>query len=265
MLLRRTHPFFVRAAAAAVEIGGKLSPEEIQALLELQELDLKLLEYERHQKELPRLIEAIEAPLRAAQEAKAKLDAELASARSQQRGVELDLAANNAQFKKLQTQQMGVRNQVQYEAFQHEMQALKDRADSLEESGLKWIERVEVATTKLPETSDAVERATAVATEARARLDEKTGELKRIHDEASSLQAPLLAKVPAQVLTYYRRLRTAGKAPFVAVVKRGACGGCGFRHPAQRIQEIKQSRRLMMCEQCGRIQVWREQEERIGF
>ncbi|HSQ59184.1 MAG TPA: hypothetical protein VLT84_01920 [Acidobacteriota bacterium] len=242
-----------------------MSPEEIQALLELQELDLKLLEYERHQKALPGLIEAIEAPLRVATEAKAKLDAELASAKAQQRGVELDLATNNAQFKKLQTQQMGVRNQIQFEAFQHEMEALKDRADSLEESGLKWIERVEAATTKLPETADALERATAVAAEARAKLDEKTSELKRIHDEAASLQAPLLAKVPVQVLGYYRRLRGAGKAPFVAVVKRGACGGCGFRHPAQRLQEIKQSRRLNMCEQCGRIQVWREEEARIGF
>jgi predicted nucleic acid-binding Zn-ribbon protein len=242
-----------------------LSPEEIQALLELQELDLKLLEYERHQRELPRLIEEIEAPLRAARDAKQGVEAELAAARSQQRNVESDLAVNNAQFKKLQTQQMGVRNQIQYEAFQHEMETLKDRADSLEETGLKWIERAESATARLPEATQVLGQAEQVATEARAKLDAKTAELKRIHDEASELTAPLLAKVPPQVIAYYRRLRRAGKAPFVAVIRRGACSGCGFRHPPQRMQEIKQSRRMMSCEQCGRIQVWREEEERIGF
>ena len=242
-----------------------MSPEEIKALLELQELDLKLLEYERHQKELPRLIEEIDAPLRAARDTKERVEAELAAARSQQRVVEGDLAANNAQFKKLQTQQMGVRNQIQFEAFQHEMETLKDRADSLEETGLKWIERAETATTRLPDASQSLEQAEKIAAAAHATLDAKTGELKRIHDEASELTAPLLAKVPAQILTYYRRLRGAGKPPFVAVIKRGACSGCGFRHPAQRMQEIKQSRRMLTCEQCGRIQVWREEEERIGF
>jgi len=242
-----------------------LSPEEIQALLELQELDLKLLEYERHQKELPRLIEEIEAPLRTARSGKERVEAELATARTQQRGVESDLASNNAQFKKLQTQQMGVRNQIEFEAFKHEMEALKDRADSLEETGLKWIERMEDANQRLPEVSTSLEQAERVAAEARAKLDAKTAELKRIHDEAAELTAPLIAKVPAQVLTYYRRLRGAGKAPFVAVIRRGACSGCGFRHPAQRMQEIKQSRRMLVCEQCGRIQVWREEEERIGF
>ncbi|MFN8178704.1 MAG: hypothetical protein U0167_12315 [bacterium] len=242
-----------------------MSPEEIQALLELQELDLKLLEYERHQKELPRLIEEIEAPLRAARGDKERVEAELAAARSQQRTVEFDLANNNAQFKKLQTQQMAVRNQIQYEAFQHEMETLKDRADSLEETGLKWIERAEDANLKLPTVVTTLEEKERIAAEARAKLDAKTAELKRIHDEASERTAPLIAKVPPQVLTYYRRLRGAGKTPFVAVIKRGACSGCGFRHPAQRMQEIKQSRRMMSCEQCGRIQVWREEEERIGF
>ena len=242
-----------------------MSPEETQALLDLQELDLKLLEYERHQQELPRLIGEIEAPLRAAREAKDAVDAQLATARAQQRGVEMDLAANNAQFKKLQTQQMGVRNQIQYEAFQHEMEGLKDRRDDLEEKGLLWIERAEDAKRKVPEVTESLEKAEAAAIAARAELDGKTAELKRIHDEAAKLKEPLLARIPVQVMSYYRRLRRAGKAPFVAVISRGACSGCGFRHPPQRLQEIKQSRRMNTCEHCGRIQVWREEEERIGF
>ena len=111
-----------------------MKPEEIQALLDLQELDLKLIEYEKHQRELPRLVEEIEGPLERAREAREKAQAELGVARTQHRQVETDLAANNDQFKKLQTQQMGVRNQIEFEAFQHEMETLKDRQDSLEDT-----------------------------------------------------------------------------------------------------------------------------------
>jgi predicted nucleic acid-binding Zn-ribbon protein len=243
-----------------------LSPHEIQALLELQELDLKLVEYEKHQVILPELIEEIEAPLREAERAKEKVEVELALAKSQHRHFELELVANNEQFKKLQTQQMNVRNRIEYDAFNHEMETLKERADSLEESGLKWIERGDLAEQALPEATGRLEEVRRQAQERRAELDAKTAELKRIHDEAAELRAPFLAKIPPAVLAYYRRLRRAGKAPFVAVVRRGACSGCGFRHPPQRLQEIKRGPKMLSCEQCGRIQVWREEEEeKIGF
>jgi predicted nucleic acid-binding Zn-ribbon protein len=243
-----------------------VSPDEIQALLELQELDLKLIEYELHQDALPVEIQKIEGPLQEARDAKAKVEAELEMARNQYRHYELELVSNNERFKKLQTQQMGVRNQVEYEAFNHEMETLKDRADSLEESGIKWIERGEEARQKLPEVEEALQVAEGAAKEARAALEAKTAELKRINDEAAELQAPLVERIPGTVLHYYKRLRRRGRPPFVSVVQRGACAGCGFTHPPQRLQEIKQGKKLITCEQCGRIQVWSPQEEeRIGF
>jgi predicted nucleic acid-binding Zn-ribbon protein len=243
-----------------------VTQDEIQALLELQEFDLKLLEYERHDATLAEQIEAIEAPLRVVREAKERLETELHAAESQQRHVELELATNNERFKKLQTQQMGVRNATEYEAFNHELDALKDRADALEVSGLRWIERVDQATAELPELEAKVAEAEKTAAELRAALDAKTAELKRIHDEAAQLQAPLVARVPTAVMSYYRRLRGRGRPPFVATLRRGACGGCGFTHPPQRMQEIRQGAKMIPCEQCGRIQVWTlQEEEQIGF
>jgi len=243
-----------------------VKPDEIQALLALQGLDLKLLEYEQHQAALPRFVEEIEAPLRVAREAKERVAAELEVARSQHRHFEAELVTNNERFKKIQTQQMGVRNQIEYEAFQHEMESLKERADSLEESGLKWIERVDDARGRLPELEEELARQEKIAAEKRAELEAKTAELKRIHDEASQLCAPHVEKIPPNVFGYYKRLRSAGKKPFVAIVRRGACSGCGFRHPPQRLQEIRQGRKMTACEQCGRIQVWVEEEqEKVGF
>jgi predicted nucleic acid-binding Zn-ribbon protein len=229
-------------------------------------LDLKLLEYERHKKEHDRLVAEIQAPLVAARNELERAQAELAEAQSQSRHFELELVSNNEQFKKLQTQQMNVRNQIEYNAFIHEMDALKDRADALEDSGIRWIERAETAKEKLPQLAARVEEESKKAAEATAKLDAKTAELRRIHDEASVLRAPILPKLQTSVLSYYDRLRASGKTPFVAIVRRGACGGCGFRHPPQKLQEIKMGRRMTACEQCWRIQVWREEaEEQIGF
>lgn len=243
-----------------------MSPEEVQALLDLQELDMKLIEFERHQKVHDRLVAEIRAPLETARAEKTRVEAEIAEAQSQHRHFELELVSNNDQFKKLQTQQMGVRNQIEYNAFVHEMDALKDRADALEESGIRWIEKGDAAKLRLPEVTAKFEEEEKKAAEEMAKLEAKTAELKRIHDEAAALRAPIVAKISATVLSYYDRLRRTGKSPFVALVRRGACSGCGFRHPAQRHQEIKLGRRMVACEQCWRIQIWREEEEeKVGF
>lgn len=243
-----------------------MSPEETQALLDLQELDLKLIEFEKHQKIHERLLSEIRAPYDTARAEKERVDAELAESAMQQRHFELELETNNEQFKKLQTQQMGVRNQIEYNAFVHEMDALKDRAGALEESGIRWIERADAAKERLPEVTSKLEdedRKTSAEVE---KLEAKRTELKRIHDEAAALRAPLLKIISPTVLTYYDRLRRTGKTPFVAIVRRGACGGCGYHHPPQRMQEIKGARRMIACEQCWRIQVWRiEEEEKVGF
>jgi predicted nucleic acid-binding Zn-ribbon protein len=243
-----------------------LTPEETQALLDLQQLDLKLIEYEKHQKIRERLVAEIEAPVNIARDEKQRVEAEMAEAQMQHRHFELELVSNNEQFKKLQTQQMNVRNQIEYNAFIHEMDALKERADALEESGIRWIEKAEAAKVRLPELTSKLGEEEKSAARKMEELQAKTTELKRIHDEASALRAPLLKKIPSTVLSYYERLRRTGKIPFATVVRRGACGGCGFRHPPQRLQEIKMGRRMIACEQCWRIQIWREEEEeKIGF
>lgn len=243
-----------------------MSPEETQALLDLQELDLKLLEYEKHQKVHGQLVLEIQAPAKAAREAKERIEGEIAESQRQQKHFELELVTNNDQFKKLQTQQMGVRNQIEYNAFVHEMDALKDRADALEESGIRWIEKSDTANALLPEAVAKLEQEEKKAAEAMATLEAKTAELKRINDEASALRQPLVKQISPTVLAYYDRLKKTGKSPFVALVRKGACGGCGFRHPPQRLQEIKNGRRMVACEQCWRIQIFRvEEEEKIGF
>ncbi len=243
-----------------------MSPEEVQALLDMQELDMKLIEFERHQKAHEKLVAEIQGPLEAARREKQRVEAEMAEAQTQQRHFELELVSNNEQFKKLQTQQMSVRNQIEYNAFLHEMDALKDRADALEESGIRWIEKADAAKSRLPEVTAKLEEEEKKADAEMAKLAAKTTELERIHDEAAALRAPLVKLIPPAVRTYYDRLRRTGKSPFVALVRRGACGGCGFRHPAQRLQEIKMGRRMIACEQCWRIQIWREEEEeKIGF
>jgi hypothetical protein len=61
------------------------------------------------------------------------------------------------------------------------------------------------------------------------------------------LSAPLRAK--------YERIRRSKGDLAIVGVEYGACGGCGYALPPQRVQEVRRNRDVVLCEGCGRILV----------
>ena len=69
-------------------------------------------------------------------------------------------------------------------------------------------------------------------------------------------------KVEERLLSAYTRIRGAYKNGLAVVaVIREACGGCYAQIPPQRQLEIRQRKRIITCEHCGRIFVgWDDAE-----
>ena len=64
------------------------------------------------------------------------------------------------------------------------------------------------------------------------------------------------AKIDERLLSAYGRIRSNVRNGLAVVtVKRDACGGCFNRIPPQRQVEIRQGKKLIVCEYCGRILV----------
>lgn len=94
-------------------------------------------------------------------------------------------------------------------------------------------------------------------------LANKKQELQEITQETSIEEQQLMGKaaeyrelIDARLLSAYDRLRkNAQNGLAVAVVKRDACGGCFNKIPPQRQVDIKLSKKIIVCEYCGRILV----------
>ena len=70
-------------------------------------------------------------------------------------------------------------------------------------------------------------------------------------------------KIEERLLKAYTRVRGAYKNGLAVVaVLRDACGGCYAKIPPQRQLEIRQRKRIITCEHCGRIMIdWEEGSE----
>ena len=64
------------------------------------------------------------------------------------------------------------------------------------------------------------------------------------------------AKIDDRLLAAYKRIRhNVRNGLAVVTVKRDACGGCYNRIPPQRQMDIRMSKKVIVCEYCGRILV----------
>jgi uncharacterized protein len=97
-------------------------------------------------------------------------------------------------------------------------------------------------------------------------LTGKKGELERIiaatekeERHFNKLSAEAREKVEERLLNSYDRIRANYRNGLAVVpVERDACGGCFNAIPPQRQSEIKQRKKIIVCENCGRILVDRD-------
>ena len=129
---------------------------------------------------------------------------------------------------------------------------------------------IELAEKRLKEYAAAVkakkallEETEGIVADRKADLEVKQGELKSIEEETASQVAEFgeqadvaKAKIDERLLTAYNRIRSnVHNGLAVVTVKRDACGGCFNRIPPQRQADIRQGKKIIICEYCGRILV----------
>ena len=108
-----------------------------------------------------------------------------------------------------------------------------------------------------------LESAEAVVADRDIDLSAKKAELESIEAETADQVAALQAKaekaktkIDERLLVAYNRIRRSVRNGLAVVsVKRDACGGCFNRIPPQRQADVRQGKKLIVCEYCGRILV----------
>lgn len=179
------------------------------------------------------------------------------------RGIEKDIAsrridADNARAMaaKYETQQANVKNSREFDSLSKEIENQNLDVELAE----KYIREFSIL---LKDRKEKLEQ-TKIAHEDREKdLEVKNNELDVIVNETSKEEEALRKKadqianqIDVRVLSAYKKVRNnAHNGLAVVTVKRGACGGCFNKIPPQRQLDIKMSKKIIVCEYCGRILV----------
>ena len=230
--------------------------EKLASLITLQKIDSKLDGIQILKGELPIEVSDLEDEIAGLNARQNRVEEEMNGI--QQFIEEKRAAIKDAQelIKKYEKQSDNVKNNREFEAISKEMEM-----QTLE---VKLAEKhIKDATEDLAEKAKQLELARKAISVKENNLKGKKSELEKIIEETDKeekhykkLEEAARSSVDERLLTSYDRIRNNYRNGLAVVpVERDSCGGCFNAIPPQKQSEVKQRKKIIVCENCGRILV----------
>jgi predicted nucleic acid-binding Zn-ribbon protein len=230
--------------------------EKLTSVLTLQKIDSKIDEIKTLKGELPMEVKDLEDEIEGLQTRIHNIDNEISTIEA---FIETKTNAKKeaqALIKKYEKQQDNVKNNREFEAInkEMEMQELEVRLND---------KHIKDTTFELRDRTNARIKTEEKIKDIEETLKVKRKELEKISVETEKEEKVLAVrsaeakeKVEARLLTAYDRIRGSYRNGLAVVpIIRDSCGGCFNVIPPQRQSEIRQHKKIIVCEHCGRILV----------
>lgn len=159
-------------------------------------------------------------------------------------------------IKKYDVQLMNVKNSREYEAINKEIELANLEILTAERKIKQFMEFIQEREERVKEVQTLLDERTRDLTEKQTELSVIVSETEK--EEKKLLEASGKASKelePRLQLAYEKIRRNMRNGLAVVTMDRGACGGCFAVIPPQRQYEIRQKKRIIVCENCGRILV----------
>ncbi len=230
--------------------------QKLQALYELQSIHTQIDKIRQIRGELPVEVADLEDDVAGLETRIQKIKAELDDLEDSIVTRKNTIKEATATIKKYEAQLNEVKNNREYEAISKEIEIqgldIQVSEKKIKEFGFEITNKTEV-----------YEKAVADLEGRKKDLDLKKSELDVITAETQKEEEELNAKaikaetkIDERLLIAYHRLRGNAKNGLAVVtIQRDSCSGCFNQIPPQRQLDIRQHKKIIVCEHCGRILV----------
>jgi uncharacterized protein len=230
--------------------------QKLKALYELQTIHTKIDKIRQVRGELPMEVADLEDDVAGLETRIQKIKAELDDLEDDIVTRKNLIKDSQANIKKYETQLNEVKNNREYDAISKEIEIqgldIQVSEKKIREFGFEIATKTQV-----------YEKALADLEARKSDLDAKkeelgtiTSETQKEENELSSLAETATKGIDERLLIAYNRLRKNAKNGLAVVtIQRDSCSGCFNQIPPQRQSDIRQRKKIIVCEHCGRILV----------
>ena len=228
--------------------------KKLNNLLKLQIIDSNIYEIKKVRGALPEEVQDLEDELIGYNTRQKKYNDKINNL--QQDIEDLKNKVSNAKklIKKYKDQQMNVRNNREFEAISKEIELQQLDSQIFQKKSDENEIKIEEIKEEIKVTKKIIKEKMEILKSKRNDLDVLSSESKVEEDKLVKEKIKASKRVENSLLLGYEKLVERQRNGLAVVkVKRNACGGCFNIVPPQRQTEIKEKKKIILCEYCGRI------------
>ncbi|GFO59735.1 hypothetical protein GMST_20600 [Geomonas silvestris] len=233
----------------------------LNALYELQEIDLRIDGLDGEKAQLLAEAAALEAKLAEARERIAARREELATLEADKEALEASLAGEQENIVRSESHQKEIKTQKEYQAVSKEIATAKKQITELEEQILQKVNAIaEVNADIAKKESDLGELEGNVTTQ-KDEVQHRVEALDSGIAADAAKREDTVKGLPASIMKRYIRLRDQRRGVAVVEAREGNCLGCNMHLPPQLYNMLFRADDVITCPHCQRILVMRPANE----
>ena len=228
--------------------------KKLEKLLKLQEIDSKIFEIKKVRGALPQEVQDLEDELIGYNTRLDKFKEDIDIKNKDIDDYKIKISEAKKLIKKYKDQQMNVRNNREYDAISKEIESQElDTKLFVKKSG-ENDQKIEGVKEEIKATKKIFKEKNQILKSKKSDLDVLSNESQEEEKKLNSLKTKASKKIePSLLLSYEKLVERQRNGLAVVRVSRSACGGCFNIVPPQRQAEVKEKRKIILCEYCGRI------------
>lgn len=241
--------------------------EETKTLVELQKADLGIFQLEQSKKEYPGKVDELQKAVQKAQTDLEEIRKKAEEMEEKKKKIEKELLQIQEQMKKSQERLNHIQTNREYDAVHEEIATHQNRSKALSDQSITLKEDIEKAT---KESEIAQAWLLEIQNKNQPEIDKLTLEISQIDgkiQEARNGRKAIIGSMNPKILKSYERIlkgrKTGRVIGFVSSVKRN-CSYCCKTLTLQQVNEVRRNDALNLCDNCGSILIWTEQENGKG-
>jgi predicted nucleic acid-binding Zn-ribbon protein len=238
--------------------------EDLKEILDIQELDMKMLRLLRVKKERLKELQQIEDLRKELRQQLVDKQVEVEEHGKSIQTLEQKIQEILARSKKLEQQQSLVKKADEFNALTQEMTQAERERIALEQKVSDLVDKRSGEEELLEKIRDSLKTSedSSIALEREIQLS-----IRMINDEGSSLKVKrdeLAKKANPETLSIYEKLLRNKRDRVIVPVENRTCSGCHIVLTAQHENLVRKGENLIFCEHCSRIHYWQESEALEG-
>jgi uncharacterized protein len=229
---------------------------EFEKLAQLQQLDLEIKQITLFLESTPPLIEKIDKKIEQSSELAASAQGKMAGSQKKRRDLEAEIKDIKDHISKYKRQLNEVKTNKEYTALLKEIEDSQKRVDRLEEDVLVEMLLADDIQKEIKFAGQEFALAKEKLSQEKEAIFQKKKEMEEKAAKLNQQKEALIPQIPADQVSLYLKIFRKKAGVALSPVTGDFCSMCHMRIRPQVLNELRDTRKLILCENCGRILCW---------